>query len=232
MILRMKYQKTREGRYLSHLDLLRTLERSFRRAGLPLAFSEGFNPHPKISYASALAVGVTSEGEYLDVELKKEVSVASVKAALEKALPPGLNILEIEILDQKRADSLTSIINMARYRVETALTSSGISRQDLEKMFDCLLSQAELPVTRQGKKGPRQVNIREGIYRLKEVGLKEDRVVLEMDLQTGSQGNVRPEEVVAALREFCSAPLAESLLIQRMGLFIQKDDSIKTPLDI
>ena len=92
MHLRIKYGKTREGKFLSHLDLMRAWERAFRRGAIPLAFSQGFNPHPKISFGSALAVGITSSGEYMDVELKSFREIKEIKATLENYLPWGKSL--------------------------------------------------------------------------------------------------------------------------------------------
>jgi len=90
MRLCLKYSLEEEGCFLSHLDLMRLMERAFRRANLPLAFSEGFNPHPRVSFASALAVGVTSEGEYLDVQLRENIPIQEVQKRLNMALPSGI----------------------------------------------------------------------------------------------------------------------------------------------
>ena len=89
MDVRIKYGKTEAGKFISHLDLSRAWERAFRRAQIPVAYSQGFNPHPKISFGSALAVGVTSSGEYLDVSLKKIIPLKEIKGELSKYLPKG-----------------------------------------------------------------------------------------------------------------------------------------------
>ncbi|QNB45062.1 DUF2344 domain-containing protein [Thermanaerosceptrum fracticalcis] len=228
MLLRVKYAKTPEGRFLSHLDMARTMERAFRRARLPLAFSEGFNPHPKFSFGSALAVGVTSEGEYLDIELREDLPVEEVRSRLEAALPPGLKLLEMKKLEN-RGESLTAQINMARYILAIPLLQT-VSREQLDEAIAAILAQSAFTITRQGKKGPREVNIREGIFDLK--GKVEDNIVLlEMDLQTGSEGNVKPDEVLQMLRDKGNIPLAPIVRIHRQGLFIRKDDRIKTPME-
>ena len=228
MLLRIKYAKTPEGRFLSHLDMARTMERAFRRARLPLAFSEGFNPHPKFSFGSALAVGVTSEGEYLDIELREDLPVEEVRFRLEAALPSGLKLLEIKKL-AKRGESLTAQINMARYVLEIPLEKM-VSQAQLEEAITAILSEPALTVARQGKKGQREVNIRDGIFNLKgKVG--DNIVLLEMDLQTGSEGNVKPEEVLQILRDKGNIPLGPFARLHRQGLFIRKDDRIRTPME-
>ncbi len=232
MIYRLKYKKTQEGRFLSHLDLLRTMQRTFRRAGLPLAYSEGFNPHPKISFGSALAVGVTSDGEYLDFELRREMPVAEIVSRLEAAMPPALEVLALRELTG-RQDSLMAEINMARYRVEIPLEGT-IGRGDAEQMAELLLGEDRILIEREGKKGLRTVDIRPGIYDFKaeaEAGL----LILFMDLQTGSSGNVRPEEVAEWLRRSVLEPrglaVRGNIKIHRLGLFVRENEKIRTPLD-
>jgi len=232
MIIRMKYRKTMQGRFLSHLDLLRTMQRVFRRAGLPLAYSEGFNPHPKISYGSALAVGVTSDGEYLDVELRQDLPLPEIKERLESAVPPGLEFLELKKLEG-RQESLTAIINMARYRVETALEQE-IPREQAKELAAILLQQEKIMVTREGKKGPRSIDIRPGIFHA-ESQAEGTTLSLILELQTGSEGNVRPEELVAWLKENVLEPrgykLKGNLRIHRIGLFVKSPGGIRTPME-
>jgi len=229
MLLRIKYSKTPAGRFLSHLDLLRSMERAFRRAHLPLAFSEGFNPHPRISYGSALAVGVTSDGEYLDVMLREKVSPEELKKRLEEAMPPALKVLEFKEINPG-GDSLTALINMARYRVRAPLLQPFEPRE-LEPLISRVMAKTCFYVNRQGKKGIRQVDIREGIYELRGY-IEENILVLEMVVKTGSQGNVRPEEVVAMLEKEGPVSLAQGLQIHREGLFVSDGDTIKSPMEL
>ena len=232
MILRLKYSKTPQGRFLSHLDLLRTMQRIFRRAGLPLAYSEGFNPHPKISYGSALAVGVTSDGEYLDVELREELSAPEVAKRIEPVLPPGIRLISVKELEG-RQDSLMAIINMARYRVEAHL-ESAISQSDADEMIATLLEQENVLVTREGKKGLRNIDIRAGLYNVT-AQVIEGKLFFLMDLQTGSEGNVRPEEVITWLSSQILKPkgidIKGNLRIHRIGLFVRDKDRIRTPIE-
>lgn len=234
MLLRIKYRKTPEGRFLSHLDLVRTMQRAFRRARLPLAYSEGFNPHPKLSYGSALAVGVASDGEYLDLELRKGVELDGLKGKLQEAMPPGLEIMEIKELSQRK-ESLSALINMARYRVEVPLSRS-VPQESIERAIAGVLARNRIEATREGKKGARSVDIRKGIYEL--TGRKtETGLDLIMDLQTGSEGNVRPEEVVRAVVD---ALVQEAAIedqgemnchIRRLGLFIRHEGRIINPME-
>ena len=131
---------------------------------MPLAYSEGFNPHPKISYGSALAVGVTSDGEYLDFELREKVALDEIVRKLIQAMPPALAVLEAkEIVGRKSKESLMAIINLARYQVELTLNKE-LSQQEAQEMVDHFLEKEEILVMREGKKGIRTTDIRPGIY--------------------------------------------------------------------
>lgn len=227
MLLCLQYSKEEEVRFLSHLDLMTAMERGFRRAQLPLAFSEGFNPHPRISYASALAVGVTSEGEYLDLELAEDLAADEVLNRLQNHLPQGLRVLAV-VAVTKRKESLMAIINMARYRVDIPLWQA-IQQQDVDKMVNDALSLTAWVVLRQGKKGEREVDIRPGVYRLQ--GRIEKTLTIEMDVQTGSSGNVKPEEVLEILKKASSFLGEANIRVHRLGLFIREEDKIWSPLE-
>ena len=229
MLLRVKYSKTPAGRFLSHLDLLRAMERAFRRADLPLAFSEGFNPHPRISFGSALAVGITSDGEYLDVQLVEEISPQELKTRLDKTMPPALKVLAVKKI-KPGAASLSSLINMARYRVSVPLLAP-LDARDLETVIAKVMSQSNFEVIRQGKKGLKRIDVREGIYDMR--GYPEDNMlILTLDVKTGSQGSIRPEEAVKMLEETGCVRLGQDVRIHREGLYIREDGLIRTPLEV
>ena len=116
MKIRVCFEKTEAGRYLSHLDMARTMERSLRRAKAPIAFSEGFNPHVKMAFAHALAVGTTGKREYMDVNMASRVNIKRFYKDLEDVFPPALALVAAEeIMEGGR--SLTALINLAIYRV-------------------------------------------------------------------------------------------------------------------
>ncbi|MEV4255549.1 TIGR03936 family radical SAM-associated protein, partial [Spirillospora sp. NPDC049652] len=93
--LRVRYAKRGRLRFTSHRDISRAVERAVRRAGIPVAFSAGFTPHPRISYAGAAATGVASEAEYLEIGLTEPRDPARVRAELDAALPPGLDVVDV-----------------------------------------------------------------------------------------------------------------------------------------
>ncbi|MFZ5945940.1 MAG: TIGR03936 family radical SAM-associated protein [Bacillota bacterium] len=230
MNLRIKYGKTDLGKFVSHLDLLRAWERAFRRANIPIAFSQGFNPHPRMSFGSALAVGVTSSGEYMDIVLKKETPIKEIKQALEKYLPQGLVIYDIEEISEQ-AQSLMSIINRAKYVIKVK-TLGTVTEEMLDNRIKDMLTQEKIEILRESKKGLKEKDIKEGVFEVKGRVIGEGFVELEVTVQTGSQGNVRPEEILQAL-EKCGLPLDLSVSqIHRSGLFVGNDMGMVSPLSV
>ena len=114
---RLKITKGEPVRYISHLDFASVMQRAICRAHLPAAYSEGFNPHMKISFASALSLGVTSDAEYMDLELKKDICQPELFDKLSATLPPGVQLLQAKQIDM-RSKALMSIVDEASYNIE------------------------------------------------------------------------------------------------------------------
>src|SRR3954453_4608196 len=113
--LRIRYAKRDRMRFTSHRDVARALERALRRAELPMAYSAGFSPHPKVSYAGAAPTGVASEAEYLEIGLAERREPDDVRRSLDAALPPGLDVVDVV---ESAGGSLADRINASRWRVE------------------------------------------------------------------------------------------------------------------
>ena len=214
MRLRIRLAKLGLARFLSHLDFQRVVERGLRRAELPLAFTQGFNPHPRISYASALATGTSSEGEFIDVDLTEPVEPEVFLARANAALPPDVRLLEARPAPEG-GESLMALINAAEYR----LRLEGAGEAALRQAVDRFMKTEHVVVTREGPSGSRPVDIRPHVYRLTVDGPGELRALV----QTGSQGNVRPEEVVAGLRRL-SSELAEAEFLRAHRLMLYRRD--------
>lgn len=198
MWMRVRLAKTGRARFLSHLDLQRAVERILRRADLPIAFSQGFNPHPRVSFGSALATGTSSEGEFLDVELTRPVAPEEFVARTNAVAPAGLRVLEARRAPEGGA-SLAALLDAAEYRI----TLEGVDPERLARAVEDFLAADEVVVTRTGKSGPRPVNIRPQVYHLEMTGPGELRAVV----QTGPRGNLKPEDLVAALRPAIGEPV-------------------------
>lgn len=226
---RLKYSITGLARYISHLDMAQVFERSMRRAGLPLAFSEGFNPHPRFSFGSALAVGVSSTGEYLDVMLKNDLPPEIIKEKLNETLPQGFAVEKVIKIEGK-GKSLMAIINRAIYQVELPMNEINITEEQLATAIEELLAKPEIKVARQTKKGLKEKDIREGIFSVAGK-VTDEKLIFTLLLATGSEMNVRPEEVVSLIAASLNVQLQPGgMYIHREGLYkVERNGQITTP---
>ncbi len=186
MRLRITFAKTGALRYTGHLDLHKIWERTLRRAGLPLAYSQGFHPQPKIQIAAALPLGFLGREEIVDIWLETNDSPPPPPDSLQSAAPPGLTILRVEPVPE-RAPALQTQIAAAEYQV-TLLEAGGGS--DLERRVADLLAKETLPRERRGK----SYDLRPLIQTLACRGAS-----LDMILSAGEGATGRPEEVLDEL---------------------------------
>jgi radical SAM family uncharacterized protein/radical SAM-linked protein len=222
--VRLKWSKSEQVRFTSHLDVGRTLERTIRRSGIPIAYSEGFHPHQKVAFAPPLPLGFVSDAEYLDIQLTEPYS-SSVLSRLNRDLTPGFEFLEAKPIFGK-SDSLSSIINLASYEVRLDLPLD-----EVEKSVNSVVEKQNLLVKRVSKKEEvREVDIRRRIMKL-EFQADGDEVILKMDLGLGRNGYARPEEILVYGFGLEERKVA-SLLFRRTGLFVLKDGQILTPMDV
>ncbi len=193
---RMLYSKDGPARFISHLDLVRTFERVIRRADIPAAFSTGFNPHSIFSFAAPLQVGIGGESEYLDIQLKNEVPPEELYTSIGSVLPEGLCIKEVwQVPDDSPA--LMSVVEWAEYKVKVGLEEK-LNAGALEEYINSFLKQPGIVVRRKAKKGRvKNIDIRPGIYDLGGL-IKDNILILQMKLKTGSNGSVRPGEALDA----------------------------------
>ncbi len=206
MRIRIYFNKTDAMRYTGHLDLHRTWERVFRRAGLPLAYSQGYHPQPRLNLAAALPLGFTSQAEIADAWLEKELPPEQVKQALIEALPPGIQIIEVESVDPA-LPALQTLVQSAEYEV-TLLDRS----QKLDERLVELLAASSLPRQRRGKEYDLRPLIEE-LYRLPDDEVGRQRIFMRLAAREAATG--RPEEALAVLEV-----LPESARVHRTRLIL------------
>lgn len=165
-----RFEKESIVRFISHLDLQRTFQRAFRRAKLPMAYSQGFNPHPLLSFGSALAVGYTSEAEWLDIKLTEKMEPAVFIALVNAVLPHGLKLVEARVVDDTYP-SLTAKIYASVYEVR--MHGGG---QNCIDAFESLL-EGEIFVMKHTKSGKKRTDIRPSVYRYEAVLDGEDACI-------------------------------------------------------
>ncbi|NLY43664.1 MAG: DUF2344 domain-containing protein [Clostridiaceae bacterium] len=213
--VRIKYSKEEPVKYISHLDVLRVFNRAIRRAGLPVAYSQGFNPHPQISFGLPLPVGYTSAAEYLEMEMDGEVDANKLIVQLNKEMPEGMRILKAVVLDDKD-EKVSGIISMADYKVTVFLEEKF--NGDLVQYVNHIMALDEVNVEKQGKKGTKKVNIRPNIYLLEVEEQQEKMLILKMCLSAGSQSNLKPDLVLQALESLSESFRVEFFKVHRMKL--------------
>jgi len=192
----LRYRKGEQVRWISHLDLKRTLERAMRRAQLPLAFTQGHNRRPKLSLGPPLPLGVTGDGELLALHLAGTVGPAEVKDRLNAQLPPGIEVLEVWTIPAYRRKETFGDIEVAEYLV----TLKGSQhRGDLGARVGKLFGEAALVVQRGGERPERTVDLRPLILGLEVAEPAPGEVAIRMRLRTGSHGGARPQEVISLL---------------------------------
>jgi len=199
--LRLKFSRGEELKFLSHLDLMRLWERAFRRAGIPLAYSEGFTPHAHIALAAPLLVGVTSEAELMDVSLSKWVSPQTVTTKIEKQLPRGITLLDVRTVGLN-VPSLQSQVKFVDYKVEIETEKTT---NEVERELKSFLSKKELAWHHHRDTGDRYYDLRALVESLGLVACRDAVCTLDMRLRCDEKGAGRPEQVTRALG-FTSRP--------------------------
>lgn len=190
--LRVKYRKVGRLRFLGHLEILRTIDRSIRRSGLPFAVTRGFSPHMRIDFCSALPVGVSSECEYFDVILTELVPAERALELLVASIPRDLAPSEAHYVDP----SLPALeAELVRLRWEVVLTSPGLDADAFGAALASVAEKGTLEFLRSGK--PRSVDL---TYTLMswDVSADEGRVRLTLDTRASQHGSLRPEILVSA----------------------------------
>ncbi|MCR5546224.1 MAG: TIGR03936 family radical SAM-associated protein [Lachnospiraceae bacterium] len=239
MKIRLRFSKFGTMKYIGHLDMLRYFQKAFRRAKVPMKYSEGFNPHPIMSFASPLGVGVTSEGEYMDIETKVDVDLDAMISDLNKEMVEGTNVLSAKVLDDHTKKAMAAV-SCAKYVVFLKKNSQVLSEVDLEKatreFYD---NQNEIVVLKKTKKGEKEVDIKPYIFMFEgtrfqnasflkdlcvdikdeEFCCNDDDPVFLLQVSTGSNDNIKPELVMKAFYEYLQLEEEAVIAIHRVELY-------------
>lgn len=237
--IRSRFYKKDHMVFISHLDLIRVFERAIRRANIPVSYTKGFNPRPIMAFATALGIGVASEGEYIDIQVSEDIDSNLFMDRLNKVLPDGLKIIKSVTIDSK-APSLMSIIDSSIYLVKLKISNLP-DKLHVTQCIEDFLNKETIIETRERKQRRgrrnrgaqvREINIRPLIKGLELVSLIDDEAILKIHLSTGSKENLKPEIVVEKLHDLTDLPIQlEDTRIHRLDLFVNKNDKLMTPLD-
>lgn len=197
MKVRVKFSKQGYIKYVGHLDTMRMFQRAIKVAKLPIAYSKGFSPHSLVYFALPLAVGVTSEGEYMELVMEREISPLQVKEQLEKVLPEGIKILQVYEIEETK-DSLMSLVEAADYVLQLHLEEHPEIIG--EQLIDKINKSETLMVMKKGKKGISAVDIKPLILEA-ELIKNSEPIEIALKVYAGSSKNLNPELLVKALLE-------------------------------
>lgn len=187
--VRIYFSKTGDAKYISHLDLMRCFNRAVTRAGIPIFYTEGFNPRPYMNFAMPLSLGISGLREIVDMKIDGDMSLDEIKERLSKAMPPDIKILEVCVPEKK-----ASAVSYSRYKVEICqdkMSSEAFNSAVLE-----LVSRDELTVSKMGKQGKRKVvkyiNLTEHIKNFKIWSIDEKNSVITLVLPSNTQFGISP----------------------------------------
>jgi radical SAM-linked protein len=208
--LRVRYAKRGRLRFSSTRDFQRALERALRRAAVPMAFSAGFHPHPKISYANAAPTGTASEAEYFEISVTERVDTERVRAALDAALPKGLDVLTVvEASLGQLADRLQASDWVLEFR--------GLPVATLREATQRLLEEDCVEVTRVMKNGPRTFDVRSAVVSMVASPSADDTCAILRVVVRHTTPAVRPDDVLTALQSFAALTPPTPPLVTRLA---------------
>ncbi|HET8615843.1 MAG TPA: TIGR03936 family radical SAM-associated protein [Actinomycetales bacterium] len=191
--LRLRYAKRGRLRFSSHRDFQRALERALRRAAVPMAYSAGFTPHPKVSYANSAPTGTASEAEYVELSVTERCDPEAVREALDRSLPPGLDVLQVVEAD---AGSLADRLEASEWKI----VLPGVTRAAATAALEQLMARDAVEVERLFKNGPRRFDARGAVVHARVEDVDQDDCAILQVVVRHTTPAVRPDDVLAALR--------------------------------
>ena len=198
MKARIKFRKYGALRFIGHLDVMRYFQKLMRRADIPIAFTGGYSPHMIMSFASPLGIGLTSDGEYLDIELTAPVDSREAVERMNAECVEGIEVMSIcQIPDEKKMTGMT-ILAAADYLISV---KSGSLPDNWKNAFTDFMAREEIWVVKQTKRSEREVDIRPLVYGWE---IQEDKICLR--LAAGSTDNLKPDLVMETFCSMCGIP--------------------------
>ena len=213
MKVRIKFAKQGAMKFIGHLDIMRYFQKAVKRAGLDAAYSEGFSPHMIMSFAAPLGVGVTSEGEYFDLELKTPMPSKEAVERLNQVMVEGMEVLSVREVPEGKKGKAMSLVAAADYLV--SFREGMEPGENWKEKVPAFMEQQEIRILKKTKKNEKEVDIKPYIY---EMEIRGESIFLK--LAAGSVKNTKPELVMEAFYGFCGQEFQPlSLLIHRMEVY-------------
>jgi len=222
----LKFHKQGYMKYISHLDLLRLFKRSFKRIGIKLQHSQGFNPHPKMSFVQPLSLGYTSVAEYLEFETITQEETNYIMQKLNEAMPHGIGILACRSIPQSKK-TLAAMVECACY--ELRFQTDDV--RDWNEKIEAFLEQDKIIILKKQKKSKKFVeqDIKSMIRKLsvQQVGVDDNYIMLNTVIDAGSISNLNPEKMLQSFFDFLGHPFEkEAVSIEREEIFYIKDERL------
>lgn len=230
-IFRIKFTKIGDMIYISHLDLQRLLQRVFRRAGIKLSYSQGYNPHPKISYGNALALGTESYGEYVDIEIEDEsLEEGELLKRINSTLPQGLEFIKCRQLNQGER-ALAANIEYGDY-VFIIENKNGMNKLEVDERIGKLLDKKEIYVEKLNKKKKLvEVDIRPLISKLSALEVDDETIKISALIATGSKQNLNTNLFIPILLDALAIKMDHlDVDIIRNDLYFKLMDELVSPM--
>ena len=228
MKARIKFRKNGVMKFIGHLDIMRYFQKAIRRAEIPIAFTSGYSPHMIMSFANPLGVGLTSDGEYFDIELTESINSKEAVRRLNEQMVDGMEIVSfVQIPDDKKSKGM-SIVAGADY---LSSVKNGSLPEDLAEKLEAFYAQNEICVVKKTKKSEKEVDIRPMIYKLE---CRDGKIY--MRVAAGSVQNLKPELVTEAFVHYLGMD-AEKVTFthHRLETFAESENTegkmILVPLD-
>ena len=190
--VRATFEKRRRAKYISHLDLMRCMQRAFRRAGVPIWFTEGLNPHAYLMFPLALSLGYESGCECMDFRIDGEMSMQEAMTRLNRVLPPDLQIVSVAEPVRKHTD-----IAFADYAVRLDCADADVPAETLRTAWETFIAQPEILVEKKTKRGTAQVDVK-AQAQITDVQTAENGIVLYLRMPAGTSVNVNPGLLIDA----------------------------------
>ena len=199
MKARIKFRKYGCMKFIGHLDIMRFFQKVMRRADIPIAFTGGFSPHMIMSFANPLGVGVTSDGEYFDIELTEDIDMKLAVERMNQVVVEGIDIVNMVPISDDKKQTGMSIVAAADY---LSSLKSGIFPEDWKEKAGQFMNQPTISILKKTKKSEKEVDIKPMIYKFE---VRDESVY--MQVATGSVENLKPELVMQALSSFLGVDL-------------------------
>ncbi|MFV0344075.1 MAG: TIGR03936 family radical SAM-associated protein [Anaerocolumna sp.] len=248
MMVRMKFLKTGPLKFIGHLDIMRYFQKTFRRAGIDVEYSKGYSPHQILSFAAPLGVGLTSEGEYLDVSINTMMDTDVMIQKINEAMNENIRITDLRILPEGSKNAM-SIVAGADYKLSLRDGYDFLDKEEFVQKFQDYMNQNEIIVIKKSKKSENEVDIKPFIYQfaferesfyheapaaagvaceLEAAQMFDNGICVYLKLATGSVNNLKPELVLEGFKNYVGLELSEfAFQVHRLEVYANDVDAGK-----